>query len=95
MGEIADMMLDGTLCEGCGVYLGATMDVPTLCPSCAQDRRSDGHEVVKGASGYVDAGPIVRTPAVKVQCPICGKKVKQFGLADHQRDVHDAIRGRG
>ena len=21
MGEIADMMLDGTLCEGCGVFL--------------------------------------------------------------------------
>lgn len=34
MGEIADMMLDGTLCEGCGVYLGSDMGFPMRCPDC-------------------------------------------------------------
>lgn len=32
MGEIADMMLDGTLCQGCGVYIGA--DFPSYCDGC-------------------------------------------------------------
>lgn len=31
---------------------------------------------------------------LKVACPICGKKVKPNGLADHQRDVHKRIEGR-
>jgi hypothetical protein len=35
MGEIADMMLDGTLCEGCGVYLEGDGDgIPRYCSSC-------------------------------------------------------------
>lgn len=41
MGEIADMMLDGTLCEGCGEYLenGADMGIPDYCSAeCAIGR---------------------------------------------------------
>ncbi len=39
MGDIADMMLDGTLCEGCGVYLpGESNGVPRRCRSCKADR---------------------------------------------------------
>lgn len=35
MGEIADMMLDGTLCEGCGCYLeGEAQGIPRYCNSC-------------------------------------------------------------
>lgn len=34
MGEIADMMLDGTLCEGCGVYLSEGFGCVTRCQSC-------------------------------------------------------------
>jgi hypothetical protein len=37
MGDIADMMLDGTLCERCGVYIEAKDDgacVPRLCEDC-------------------------------------------------------------
>lgn len=39
MGEIADMMLDGTLCSGCGEYLGGDCGYVTLCEGCkeAQD----------------------------------------------------------
>lgn len=35
MGEIADMMLDGDLCEECGAYIdGGSFGVPRKCSSC-------------------------------------------------------------
>ena len=34
MGEIAEMMLDGTLCECCGVYLGEASDISRRCTNC-------------------------------------------------------------
>jgi hypothetical protein len=39
MGEIADMMLDGTLCQCCGVYIGDVSlgDFPQYCESCAKE----------------------------------------------------------
>ena len=41
MGEIADMMLDGTLCQSCGVYIGdeSAGDFPQHCADCARDAR--------------------------------------------------------
>jgi hypothetical protein len=44
MGEVSEMMLDGTLCEMCGVYLepehyGGSEEVPRYCSEeCAKDR---------------------------------------------------------
>lgn len=40
MGEIADMMLDGTLCEGCGEYIGdGAPGYPRYCSAaCARGR---------------------------------------------------------
>lgn len=80
MGEIADMMLDGTLCQGCGVYIESDNDagVPRYCSrQCAVD------------SG---AGPFGGKPsegnARKVTCPTCKRRVKATGLDDHQRDSH-------
>lgn len=34
MGQITDMLLDGTLCIGCGEYLGQDNGYPGHCPSC-------------------------------------------------------------
>lgn len=31
MGEVAEMMLDGTLCEGCGEYIGDPVGFPQYC----------------------------------------------------------------
>lgn len=39
MGDIADMMLDGTLCEGCGEYLGEGDGFPQRCPGCGGESR--------------------------------------------------------
>lgn len=38
MGEIADMMLDGTLCEHCGTFIGNPVGYPRYCcKQCALD----------------------------------------------------------
>lgn len=77
MGEIADMMLEGELCEQCGVYIGADTGYPTLCEACAEENGT----------------PERKDPRKqKVKCSVCGRKVKHMGLADHMRDVH-GVRG--
>lgn len=49
MGEIAEMMLDGTLCEMCGVFLGEPQGFPGYCSSeCAKDRGADECQVIRG-----------------------------------------------
>lgn len=38
MGEIAEMMVDGTLCQRCGVFLdGDSPGYPRYCQDCAED----------------------------------------------------------
>ena len=47
MGEIAEMMLDGTLCEACGMYIeeGEADGIPRYCSKeCAEDRGADYFE---------------------------------------------------
>lgn len=43
MGDIADMMLEGVMCEGCGESLDQEGEgVPDYCsPGCAVDRGAD------------------------------------------------------
>ena len=73
MGDIADMMLDGTLCEGCGVYIEEEgHGVPRYCYACARETNA----------------PALRDMGLKVACPDCGKRVKAVGLAQHRRDAH-------
>lgn len=78
MGEIAEMMLDGTLCAGCGVHLdGEAMGFPVYCAGC----RREGRDFVPDRTR-----PKNRPSALKHPCPHCGRRVK--GLADHIRDAH-------
>lgn len=77
MGEISEMMLDGTLCEGCGDFLGDGDGIPQYCASCAPSQ-DDG--ITRTKDGQ-------QRPS-KINCPNCGKLVKKTGLEDHQRDVH-------
>lgn len=37
MGDIADDMLRGVLCEGCGEYLGSEVGYPRRCKECQED----------------------------------------------------------
>ena len=95
MGDVADMMIDGTLCEGCGVYLegdddGKAWGFPRLCRDCALDRKDHGHEIDELGSGigFVDCGP-KPTLITKVACPICNKRVHPSGLVQHTEAKHD------
>lgn len=49
MGEIADMMINGDMCEMCGVWLdGDGEGFPRYCSKeCADDRGADESQVVK------------------------------------------------
>jgi hypothetical protein len=90
MGDVADMMLDGTLCEKCGEFIGDAVDFPRACKSCAAWERDHGRDMRKtGLGGYQDHGPL---PTAKVKCSTCGRKVKAAGLDDHMRDAHAAKR---
>ncbi len=91
MGDVSEMMLDGILCEGCGVFMGEEVGFPRVCHDCAQDRRREGREVRStGLGGYQDCGPkkAGKPTPKKIACPVCQKRVKEVGLADHQRDAH-------
>lgn len=78
MGEIADMMLDGTLCASCGDYLGDDTGFASYCIGCEPKSRRPLFSA-KGGDG--------RNPN-KTNCKTCGKRVKKAGLADHMRDAH-------
>ena len=42
MGDIADMMLDGTLCEQCGEFIGEPCGYSILCKDCADWVKKEG-----------------------------------------------------
>lgn len=89
MGEYAEAMLDGSMCEGCGEYLGGQeFDVALLCARCAEDRRHDGHVVGRLGRFFQDLGDAPAVVKPRVQCPVCQKKVSPLGLEQHRRDRH-------
>lgn len=96
MGEIADAMLDGTLCEGCGCYIedGGAEGFPRYCSEqCAKDRGADyalqdrrEPRVPRFNRYAVKSTPPKCTAGVI--CPVCRKRLKLTGLGNHIRDVH-------
>lgn len=67
MGEIADMIIDGILCENCGGYIGDSVDYTRKCPECTREFRREFR----------------REKNDMVKCPHCQKKVKTIGLKQH------------
>lgn len=47
MGDIADMMIDGMMCETCGEYLGEGEGYPTQCASCKEENQEETKEKIK------------------------------------------------
>ena len=42
MGDVADMMMDGTLCEGCGEFIDDDPPgYPRKCRDCKKDDKKD------------------------------------------------------
>lgn len=75
MGDIADMMLDGTIDEETGEYLGDHnlekygSESPGFPVSLEREARKKAQ--------------------TKTKCIHCGKRVKITGLAMHKKDMHD------
>lgn len=84
MGEIADMMLDGTMCEGCGEYMGEGDGFPQYCSEqCANDRGANPSQIKDR--------PVFEAPSKRdTSCPKCGKMCRGHqGYLDHFRVKHD------
>ncbi|MDB5777564.1 MAG: hypothetical protein JWP38_3697 [Herbaspirillum sp.] len=83
MGEVADMMLGGELCVGCGEYIDDDADgIPRYCSKQCQHEH-EGVPVVAKPKG----GP---TPP-KMNCPVCQRRIKKAGLSDHVRALHGDV----
>ena len=73
MGEIAEMMIEGSICQYCGEFLGAGDGFATSCSSC--DERDD-------MQGEVEEKPII-------ECPSCNKTFKTAqGARQHYQAKH-------
>ena len=83
MGEIADAMLDGTLCECCGEYIGSDAGYPQYCSEeCARDRG-----LSLNSDGLYEA-----TRQEKHVCDICGARLKTAeGVEQHKRAKHQQV----
>ena len=64
MGEFAEMMLDGTLCEGCGVYMGQSFGA-CRCQDCQSDDRGSKTTQVIGKTACRVCGRRVRLTGIK------------------------------
>ena len=86
MGDIADMMLDGTLCEACGCYIDDEDAgfVRYCSDQCAEDRGALAPRKVK-----IKGPP---TPAAKpCICQDCGKPFVSKGARRAHRRVKHSI----
>lgn len=90
MGEIAEMMLDGTLCEGCGCALdGESPGYPRKCKSCKRDDAPKG----KPRSSKADL-PQWKNEAndcisVRYHCNSCLRNFPtEGGARDHVHTMH-------
>ena len=94
-GDVADAMLDGTLCEGCGEFIGSPVGYPVRCAGCKQDDPVDAdqsaYEWVRSRSQAVPDPkliPVDQNSRATVSCHSCQKKVKEVGLGRHVKDAH-------
>ena len=83
MGDVADMMLDGTLCAGCGQSLDMEpCGYPMYCGECGD---FPGAEVVIKTTIDIQK-PAAQNPAA---CPDCNKRFKNgYALGAHWDAKH-------
>lgn len=41
MSDFVDLVLDGILCEGCGIYIGDAQGFPSRCNACCDEVEND------------------------------------------------------
>lgn len=93
MGEVAEMMLDGTLCETCGEYLGAPTGYPRKCRNCGGDKGAGSFDF-RDTRKVKPKGPKGNPPRPgRVKCKHCNKMCKKGqGEKDHMRMVHPKVK---
>ena len=95
MGEIADMMIEGDLCEACGMALdGEGYGIPRYCSNeCARDRGYAGI-APDGAGTYNKSGknkqkPVQPQDTISIKITYNGVKVLQ--VVEHDNTFDNAI----
>lgn len=88
-GEIAEMMLDGLLCQGCGDFMGdygsgEGRGYPGFCAACGGDEDCDPLPRLTKAQRR----KISRERDEPSACPMCGKHKSGDALRQHLRDAH-------
>lgn len=111
MGDIADMMLDGTLCECCGEYIGhGDQGYPGYCSAeCARNRGAEPEQIKKraGFQGSATNQPIAKKLVKRLeQLALCGTKDGSLSpkkgeamyagaLWEHASSQYERLRQRG
>lgn len=78
MGDIADMIIEGVLCQGCGEYMGDGNGYPQWCRACM--KTEDRKETLPG--------PKPGAKQKKVRCAHCNRRIAEGGMQQHMRDKH-------
>jgi len=82
VGEYADMMLEGVMCQWCGEFLGEGEGFPTICAGCQSESGVDQH----GNKPTKTAGQKRR----RHNCITCSRGFRTVdALNQHNRDKHE------
>jgi hypothetical protein len=52
MGEIADQILNGDMCEGCGEWMGEGDGYPRRCPGCLHEENEAKEKIKQRRSSH-------------------------------------------
>jgi hypothetical protein len=85
MGEIAEFMLEGGMCQSCGEIIDPPLGYPGYCAGCKGDAGGDNHDKY----GRPRRGEAPRRRVLACGRG-CGKKFRtEEAMQQHVRDVHD------
>lgn len=75
MGDIADQMLEGLICQGCAMEMDNDNGCPGFCLSCQKE------------SGVNEFGE-KKQKQKKIKCPKCDRMIAEVGLNQHMKAKH-------
>lgn len=94
MGEIAEMMLEGIMCEGCGEYMGAGAGHPQRCAGCGGGLKLSAPNRSPGFRRMVRQNRerhLIARESKPFECHCHRLFTSQVALEQHQRDRHPGV----